>query len=232
VRNFLPGYHQACNGQWDIAGVADKALDLEGKHVGTIAAGRIGYRVLERLKPFDVHLHYYDTQRLTPEQELNLNVTYHDSVESLVKVCDVVTINCPLHPKTENMFNEHMLKLMKKGSYLINTARGKIVNAEALDKAVRSGHIESYGGDVWFPQPAPVNHSWRSMPRHAMTPHYSGTTLDAQARYAAGVKEILSNYFDGKPQPNEYLILDSGSLVSRAYTPGNTTEGSDKVMKK
>jgi len=70
------------------------------------------------------------------------------------------------------------------------------------------------------------------MPRHAMTPHYSGTTLDAQARYAAGVKEILSNYFDGKPQPNEYLILDSGSLVSRAYTPGNTTEGSDKVMKK
>ncbi|RLN97527.1 hypothetical protein BBJ28_00007070, partial [Nothophytophthora sp. Chile5] len=81
-------------------------------------------------------------------------------------------------------------------------------------------------GDVWFPQPAPADHPWRSMPRHAMTPHYSGTTLDAQARYAAGTKEILENFFDGKPQRAEYLIADEGKVTSPSYTHGNATSGS------
>jgi lactate dehydrogenase-like 2-hydroxyacid dehydrogenase len=79
-------YQQVVNGAWDIAAIADRAYDLEGKSVGTVAAGRIGYRVLQRLKPFDVKLHYYDKYRLSPVQEQELNVTYHDSVESLVRI--------------------------------------------------------------------------------------------------------------------------------------------------
>jgi len=226
VRNYIPAYHQVVNGEWDIARIADRAWDLEGKHIGTVAAGRIGHRVLKRLKPFDVHLHYTDTFRLPAEEEKALGVTFHKTAEEMVKVCDVVTINCPLHPQTEHMFNAKMLSLMKKGSYIVNTARGKIVDRDALVAAIKSGHIEGYAGDVWFPQPAPKDHPWRSMPRHAMTPHYSGTTLSAQARYAAGVKEILTNYFDNKPQREEYLIADKGKLVSRSYTPGNATKGS------
>lgn len=66
--------------------------------VGTVAAGRIGYAVLKRMKAFDCELHYTDRHRLTPEQEAELNLTYHETVEDMVKVCDVVTINCPLHP--------------------------------------------------------------------------------------------------------------------------------------
>jgi len=226
VRNYIPAYHQVVNGHWNIAQIADKAWDLEGKHVGTVAAGRIGHRVLQRLKPFDVHLHYYDIKRLPAEEEKALGATFHKSVEDLVKVCDIVTINTPLHPGTENLFNAQLLAQMKKGSYLVNTARGKIVNTQALVDAVKSGHIEGYAGDVWFPQPAPKDHAWRSMPRHALTPHYSGTTLSAQARYAGGVKEILTNYFDGKPQRKEYLIVDKGKLATPAYTLGNTTGGS------
>jgi len=226
VRNYIPAYKQVVNGEWDIAGIADKAWDLEGKHVGTVAAGRIGYRVLQRLKPFDVKLHYYDIKRLPAEQEKELGATFHKSVEDLVKVCDVVTINAPLHKGTEDLFNAQMIAKMKKGSYLVNTARGKIVNTQALVDALKSGHIEGYAGDVWFPQPAPADHPWRSMPRHAMTPHYSGTTLSAQARYAVGVKEILECYFDNKPYRNEYLIVDQGKLVSPAYTLSNSTKGS------
>jgi formate dehydrogenase len=225
VRNYIPAYHQVVNGQWDIAAIADKAWDLEGKHVGTVAAGRIGHRVLQRLKPFDVHLHYYDIKRLPADEEKALGATFHKSVEDLVKVCDVVTINAPLHPGTEDLFNAQMIAKMKPGSYIVNTARGKIVNTKALVDAVKSGHIEGYAGDVWFPQPAAKDHPWRSMPRHAMTPHYSGTTLSAQARYAAGVKEILTNYFDGKPQRKEYLIVDGGKLATAAYTLGNATGG-------
>ncbi|CAF1205258.1 unnamed protein product [Adineta steineri] len=225
VRNFIPAYKQVVNGEWDIAKIADKAYDLENKHVGTVAAGRIGLRVLQRLKPFDVHLHYYDKFRLDKSIEKELNVTYHSSVESLAKVCDVVTINCPLHPETEHMFDKKMLSLMKKGSYIVNTARGKIMDRDALVDAIKSNHIEGYAGDVWYPQPAAKDHPWRSMPRHAMTPHYSGTTLDAQARYAAGVREILGNWLNERPQREEYLIVDKGKVVSRAYTEGDATKG-------
>ncbi|CAF3322806.1 unnamed protein product [Rotaria socialis] len=225
VRNFIPAYKQVINGEWDIAQIADKARDLENKHIGTVAAGRIGLRVLQRLKPFNVHLHYYDKFRLDKSIEKDLNVKYHSNVESLVKECDIVTINCPLHPETEHMFNKKMISLMKKGSYLVNTARGKIIDRDALVDAIKSNHLEGYAGDVWYPQPASKDHPWRSMPRHAMTPHYSGTTLDAQARYAAGVKEILENWLNGRPQREEYLIVDKGRVVSNAYTEGDATKG-------
>jgi len=145
-------FQQVVNGEWDIAGIADQAYDIENKHIGTVAAGRIGLRVLQRLKPFNVHLHYYDKYRLDPAIEKELNVRYHPSVESLAKVCDVVTINCPLHPETEHLFDAKMLSLMKKGSYIVNTARGKIVDRDALVQAVKSNHIQGYAGDVWYPQ--------------------------------------------------------------------------------
>lgn len=225
VRNYIPGYKQVIEGEWDIAKQADRAYDLENKHVGTVAAGRIGYRVLQRLKPFDVHLHYCDTIRLSEEQEKELGVKYHASVEDMVKECDVITINCPLHPQTEHLFNEKLLSQCKPGAWIVNTARGKIVDKEALVKAVDSGHISGYAGDVWFPQPAPRDHPWRLMPRHALTPHVSGTTLDAQARYAAGVREILECFFNNKSIRNEFLIVDNGDLASRSYTKGSATTG-------
>ena len=108
-------------------------------HIGTVAAGRIGWSVLRKLKPFDVHLHYFDRHRLPEEKEKELNLTYHDSVESLVKVCDVVNISCPLHPETENLFNDELISKMKPGAYIVNTARGKICNREAIARALESG---------------------------------------------------------------------------------------------
>jgi len=226
VRNYIPAYKQVIDGKWDIAGIADKAWDLEGKSVGTVAAGRIGYRVLQRLKPFDVKLHYTDKFRLAPWQEQELNATYHESAAEMVKHCDIVTINCPLHPETEHLFNKEMLASMKPGSFIVNTARGKIMDTQALVEAVESGHIEGYAGDVWFPQPAVPDHPWRQMPRHALTPHYSGTTLDAQARYAQGTRAILEWHFDGKAIPEDYFIVKHGELASKAYTKGDATKGS------
>ena len=81
---------------------------------------------------------------------------------------------------TEHLFNKEMIAKMPKGSYLVNTARGKICEANAVADALEAGHLRGYAGDVWYPQPAPKDHPWRTMPKHAMTPHYSGTTLDAQ----------------------------------------------------
>ncbi len=191
--------------------------------VGTVAAGRIGSAVMRRLKPFDVRLHYTDRHRLPAEVEQELNVTYHPDVQSLVRVCDVVTINCPLHPETENMFDDALIGQMKRGAYLVNTARGKICDRDAIVRALESGQLAGYAGDVWFPQPAPQDHPWRTMPHHGMTPHTSGTSLSAQARYAAGAREILECYFSGRPIRNEYLIVEGGKLAGtgrRSYSAG------------
>ena len=130
------------------------------------------------------------------ELEQELGVDLAPDAESLVKVCDVVTINTPLHPETEHMFDDELIGTMKRGAYLVNTARGKICDRDAVVRALESGQLAGYAGDVWFPQPAPSDHPWRTMPWHGMTPHTSGTTLSAQARYAAGMREILECWFE------------------------------------
>jgi len=199
-------------------------------HVGTVAAGRIGSAVLKRLKPFDVHLHYTDRYRLPEEVERELGATWHESAADMVPHCDVVTINCPLHPETENLFDEAMIARMKRGAYLVNTARGKIADRDAVVRALESGQLAGYAGDVWFPQPAPRDHPWRTMPHEGMTPHISGTSLSAQARYAAGTREILERFLKGRPIREEYLIVQGGHLAgagAHSYSEGDTTDGSE-----
>ncbi len=234
VRNYIPSYHWVLKGGWNIADCVARSYDLEGMQVGTVAAGRIGLRVLRLLRPFDVKLHYMDRHPLSESVEKELNLTRHASLDSLTKVCDVVTLNCPLHPETEHMINAKSLANFKRGAYLINTARGKLCDRDAVAAALRSGQLAGYAGDVWFPQPPPADHPWRSMPNHGMTPHISGTSLSAQARYAAGVREILECYFEGRPIRNEYLIVQGGKLAgvgAHSYSAGNATSGSDEAAK-
>ncbi len=213
VRNYIPSHDWVRKGGWNIADCVERAYDLEGMHVGTVAAGRIGLAVLRRLKPFDVKLHYTDRHRLPAEVEKELGLTFHANREDLFKVCDVITLNTPLHPETEHMINDKTLATMKRGTYLVNTARGKLCDRDAIVRALESGQLAGYAGDVWYPQPAPKDHPWRTMPHEGMTPHTSGTTLSAQARYAAGTREILECFFAGKPIRDEYLIVQGGHLA-------------------
>jgi formate dehydrogenase len=223
VRNYIPSYKWVIDGGWNIADCVARSYDLEAMDVGTVAAGRIGLAVLRRLKPFDVKLHYTDRHRLPENVEKELGVTYHPDVESMVRVCDVVTINAPLHPETEHLFNDALISKMKRGAYLVNTARGRICDRDAVVRALESGQLAGYAGDVWYPQPAPNDHPWRTMPHHGMTPHTSGTSLSAQARYAAGTREILECWFEGRPIREEYLIVDRGRLAgagAHSYSVG------------
>nr|ABL97309.1 NAD-dependent formate dehydrogenase [uncultured marine bacterium HF10_12C08] len=234
VRDYHNQYRIINEGGWNIADAVQRSYDLEGMHVGTVAAGRIGLDALRKLKHFDVHMHYFDRHRLPESVEKELNLTFHDSVESMVGVCDVVTINCPLHPETENLFDDEMIGKMKKGAYIVNTARGKICNRDAIARALESGQLSGYAGDVWFPQPAPNDHVWRTMPNHGMTPHTSGTSLSAQARYAAGVREILECFFAGEVQRTEYTIVKDGALAgtgAHSYSEGSATSGSEEAAK-
>jgi formate dehydrogenase len=223
VRNYIPSYRQVIDGGWNIADCVARSYDVEGMQVGTVAAGRIGTAVLRRLAPFDVGLHYTDRHRLPPEVEQELGLTFHETTEAMVPVCDVVTINAPLHPETEHLFDDDLIAKMKRGAYLVNTARGKICDRDAIVRALENGQLAGYAGDVWYPQPAPPDHPWRSMPHHGMTPHISGSSLSAQARYAAGTREILECWLESRPIRDEYLIVDRGSLAgagAHSYSAG------------
>jgi formate dehydrogenase len=234
VRNYIPSYNWVIKGGWNIADCVARSYDVEGMSVGTVAAGRIGLAVLKRLKPFDMKLHYTDRHRLPEAVEKEYGLTYHATVEDMVKVCDVVTINCPLHPETEHLFDEKLISKMKRGAYIVNTARGKICDRDAIVRALESGQLAGYAGDVWFPQPAPQDHPWRTMPHHGMTPHISGSSLSAQTRYAAGTREILECWFEGTPIRSEYLIVDGGKLAgvgAHSYSAGNVTKGAEEAAR-
>ncbi|KAL8755365.1 MAG: hypothetical protein Q9199_003684 [Rusavskia elegans] len=235
VRNFVPAHEQVAGGDWNVAAVAKGEYDLENKVVGTVAVGRIGERVLRRLKAFDCkELLYFDYQPLKPELEKEIGCRRVENLEDMLAQCDIVTINCPLHEKTRGMFNKELISKMKKGSWLVNTARGAIVVKEDVAEALKSGHLRGYGGDVWFPQPAPKDHPLRYATNtqgggNAMVPHMSGTSLDAQKRYAEGTKNILQSYFSGKfDYRPEDLIVKDGDYATKAYGQRAGTEPGNK----
>lgn len=236
VRNFIPAHDIVKEGGWNIADAASRAYDIEGMTIGVIGAGRIGRGVLERLKPFGVKLVYNQRHQLPADVENDLGLTYYSDVHDMVKVVDAVVLAAPLHAQTYHLFNDEVLASMKRGAYIVNNSRGEEVDRDAIVRALKSGQIGGYSGDVWYPQPAPADHPWRTMPNEAMTPHMSGTTLSAQARYAAGTREILEDFLEDNPIRPEYLIAQGGSLAgtgAKAYTvkKGEETPGSGEAEK-
>ncbi|KAI5123057.1 hypothetical protein M0805_000492 [Coniferiporia weirii] len=223
VRNFVPAHEMIERGDWQVSDIARNAFDLEGKVVGTIGAGRIGYRVLQRLLPFNTkELLYYDYAPLPEEAAKAVGARRVEDLKEFVSQCDVVTVNCPLHEGTIGLVNTELLSHFKKGAWLVNTARGAICDKDAVAAAIKAGTLNGYAGDVWNVQPAPKDHPWRTMKNplgagNGMVPHYSGTTLDAQARYANGTREILENYFNNKPQNAANVIIGRAGYETKAY---------------
>ncbi|MCU1529639.1 MAG: formate dehydrogenase [Frondihabitans sp.] len=218
VRDYLPAYKTVLDGGWNIADNVQRAYDLEGMDVGVFAAGRIGRAVLERLAPFDVKLHYTDRARLPEEVEKRLNLTFHQSIDEMLPLVDVLTVHAPLTDETRGLFDDERLATMRRGAYIVNPARGAIADRDAIVRALESGQLAGYAGDVWDIQPAPADHPWRTMPHHGMTPHVSGSSLPSQARYAAGTREILEDFFAGRPIRKEYLIVEGGSYAGTGAT--------------
>ena len=216
VRNFIPAYNDIVEGGWNIGEIAAGSHDLEGKTVGIYGAGQIGQLIAARLKPFDVKMLYYKRSRLGTVEELSLGIRYA-TLNEMTAECDVIVIAAPLTPETEGLFDRETLFNMKRGAYLVNIARGAIVEKDALVEALEEGHLGGYAGDVWDPQPAPPDHPWRTMPNHAMTPHVSGTTLEAQKRYASGIHDSLMAFIEGRPIRDDYVMVADGEIQSGSY---------------
>lgn len=213
VRDFVRQHDISRNGGWNIADAVQRSYDLEGMDVGIFAAGRIGRAVIERLSPFGVKLHYTDRHRLPSEYEERYGLTFHESIRSLVTDIDLLTVHAPLTGETTGLLDDELLSTMRRGAYIVNPARGAIAERDAIVRALESGRLAGYAGDVWFPQPAPADHPWRTMPNNAMTTHTSGASLPSQAKYAAGTREILEAYFEGGEIRPEYIIVQGGDYA-------------------
>lgn len=212
LRNYEEGHRQSVEGEWNLSRVGNDAHELQNKTIGIFGFGRIGQLVAERLAPFNVTIQHYD-----PINQKDNEYSKFVDFETLVSTSDAITIHAPLTPDTDTLFNNDVLSKMKEGSYLVNTARGKIVDTEALVKQLESKHIQGYAGEVWYPQPAPADHPWRNMPRNAMTVHYSGMTLEAQQRIEEGTKDILNRFFNNEPFQDKDVIVDGGQITSASY---------------
>lgn len=199
LREYLPTHQSAGGGGWNIADCVSRSYHIEGMYFGTLGAGRIGLAILRRLKAFDVVLHCYALHRQRAEVEKELGLTYHDTPESLLKVCDVVDLMMPVYPETTGLFNDAMFAQMKHGPYLILYARGSLCDRDAVFRAIDSGKIAGCAGDVWYPQPAQFDHPWRTMRHNGMSPRTSGTSSSRQARYAAGTRENVECSFSKRP---------------------------------
>lgn len=216
LRNYEEGHRQSKEGEWNLSQVGNDAYELQHKTIGIFGFGRIGQLVAERLAPFNVTIQHYD-----PINQKDNEHSKFVKFDELVKTSDAITIHAPLTPETDNLFDSDVLAKMKDGSFLVNTVRGKIVNTDALVKALEDKRVQGYAGDVWYPQPAPADHPWRTMPRNAMTVHYSGMTLEAQKRIEDGVKDILNRFFNDQPFQDKDVIVSGGRISSASYNAKN-----------
>ncbi len=155
--------------------------------------------IAARLKPFGLaKMLYYKRTPLSIAEEERFGFRY-SYFDDMLDHCDIIVIVAPQTPETKGIFNRDSLWRMKRGAWIVNIARGGIVEQDALVEALEEGRIAGYAGDVWDPEPPPPDHPWRTMPNHMMTPHTAGTTLDGQQTYADGVRRCLEALFDGEP---------------------------------
>jgi len=176
--------------------------ELKGKVLGIIGLGRIGTRVAKiGALGFGMKVIYYDIVRYK-EKEGILGVEYRSSLEDVLREADIVSIHVPLTKDTYHMINEERLKLMKRTAILVNTARGAVVDTEALVKALREGWIAGAGLDVFEGEPIPPNHPLTAFKNVVLVPHIGSATYEGRRRMAEVVLENLIAFYEGRVPPN------------------------------
>jgi glyoxylate reductase len=205
------------DGSWKRSGTAWHptmmlGYDLKGKVLGILGAGRIGSAVAKRALGFDMKIIYYNRHRV-PEVEA-LGARYVD-LETLFRESDILTIHTPLTPETQNLVNESRLRLMKRTAFIVNTARGKIIDLDALYKALKEGWIAGAGLDVYPSEPLDPSHPITKLSNVVLAPHIGSATIETRARMAEIVYRNLEAFYRRQRPPT---LVNEGVL--RVRPPG------------
>ncbi len=191
------------DGSWKATGTAWHptmmlGIEVHGKTLGILGGGRIGQAVAKRAKGFDMRILYNDVNRV-PEIE-SLGATYV-SLEDLFKESDIISIHVPLTPQTQNMVGERLLRLMKKNAIIVNTARGKVIDLEALYRALKEGWIAGAGLDVFPSEPLDPGHPITKLPNVVLAPHIGSATWETRSMMAELVYQNLEAFYRGQVPP-------------------------------
>ena len=176
-------------GIWQKNDIGIENRSLNNKTIGLIGLGNIGKHVAKILEPFGGEISYFDLNRLNKKEEQKLNIKYFE-FENILKQADILSLHCPLTNKTKGLIGKKELSIMKSGSYIINTARGALINEEALVAAMQSGHIRGAGLDVFCEEPLEKGNPLLSLNNIVLTPHIGGLTLET---FSKMVRDAFNN---------------------------------------
>lgn len=190
-------------GQWKVGWHPSMLLgrDVYGATLGILGVGRIGTAVARRAKGFNMKIIYYDVVPMPPEIEKELGAKKVD-IDTLFKEADFISIHVPLTKETYHLVNEEKLKLMKKTAYLINNARGPVIDEKALYKALKEGWIAGAALDVFEQEPTSVDNPLLKLDNVVVAPHISSASYETRSRMAEMVAENLIAFFEGRQPPN------------------------------
>ena len=198
VRNTTNAERQARTGQWKTG--LTPSRDTHGKVLGIVGMGAIGKFVAMKARVFGMRILYFQRTRMGESEERKYGATYCTSLDSLLSQSDIVSIHTPLNSQTENLIDHEQFSRMKDGSFLINTARGAIVNEDALISALESGKLARAGLDVFRQEPE-INEYFRKSDKVVLQPHMGGLTESAFAKSQLECLENIRAYFE-KGVPN------------------------------
>ncbi len=180
---------------------------LGGKRIGIVGMGRIGTAVARRAKAFGLSIHYHNRKRVSPATEEALEATYWDSLDQMLARVDIVSVNCPSTPATFHLLSARRLALMQPTSYIVNTARGDIIDEAALIQCLRDGRIAGAGLDVFENEPA-VNAKLVKLAEQGkvvLLPHMGSATMEGRIDMGDKVIINIRTFFDGHRPPNRVL---------------------------
>ena len=175
-----------------------------GKRLGIIGMGRIGQAVASRAKAFGMSIHYHNRKRVSQESEETLEATFWESLDQMIARMDVISVHCPHTPATYHLLSARRLKLMKNDSYLVNTARGEIVDENALIGLLESGEIGGAGLDVFEHEPA-VNPKLAKSNKVVLLPHMGSATIEGRIDMGEKVIINIKTHIDGHKPPDRVL---------------------------
>jgi glyoxylate reductase len=177
---------------------------IYGKRLGIVGMGRIGQAVARRAKAFGMSIHYHNRKRLHPEVEAELEATYWESLDQMLARMDVITVHCPHTPATFHLLSARRLKLLPPHAYIVNTARGEVIDENALTRMLSRGELGGAGLDVFEHEPA-VNPKLLELDNVVLLPHLGSATIEGRIDMGEKVIINIKTFADGHNPPDRVL---------------------------
>ena len=177
---------------------------LQGKRLGIVGMGRVGQAVARRARGFGLQIHYHNRKQVAPEIEQELEATYWDSLDQMLARMDIVSINCPHTPATFHLLSARRLKLMKPTAYIVNTARGEVIDENTLALMLEKGQLSGAGLDVFENEPA-VNPKLLKARNVVLLPHMGSATIEGRIDMGEKVIVNIRSFVDGHKPPDRVI---------------------------